>query len=190
MSFAVLYENKEKIKPTDMEKGKLYWIDGTPRPLHQIEVTYIGQGVGAYKDEFGMEFTFSFKGGYGFYKDTTESSSYVRFLSQTEYSNQMNALKSQIRKEEDALMLTYVKGLRRFKIGQVLKSRFNNIIVVDKLLYARPHTVNNGTSYPIPVYRGRVLTQRLKPRKDGSTMSMYDTKHEQLEVIGELYAGD
>jgi len=55
----MIQDNHEELSTEDLEVGQEVYIETGVRPIHLCIITYIGNGVGAYIDNFGVEFTFS-----------------------------------------------------------------------------------------------------------------------------------
>ncbi len=66
-------------------------------------------------------------------------------------------------------MSDYVKENAKFKIFDIIKDRVH-IIVIDRIKWSSGYGGNN----PHAVYYGRILTKKLKPRKDGDCQQVFE----------------
>ncbi|MCP5005784.1 MAG: hypothetical protein GY941_17880 [Planctomycetes bacterium] len=55
----MIQDIRKKLSIEDLGVGQVVYIETGVRPIHLCTITYIGKGVGAYIDNFGVEFTFS-----------------------------------------------------------------------------------------------------------------------------------
>ena len=55
----MIQDTNKKLSIEDIKVGQEVFLETGVRPIHVCEITYIGKGVGAYKDEFDNEFTFA-----------------------------------------------------------------------------------------------------------------------------------
>lgn len=91
-----------------------------------------------------------------------------RYLLETEESRKRHNANNQ------KILNQWAKANARFKVGDIIQSNDNIIKVTG--FYGVYSLYNVDKLYV--TYRGILLTKALKPRKDGSTMDLYDDGRE------------
>lgn len=94
------------------------------------------------------------------------------------YRKQIEELESKKKSFVHQLMDDWANENSEFKVGDIIESNMH-IIKITKITcdYSEYH------SYFYPVYYGIVLTKQLKPRKDGSTFTIYDDEDEVITKL-------
>ena len=85
------------------------------------------------------------------------------------YRKQIEELESKKKSFVHQLMNDWANENSRYKVGDIIESNLT-IIKITKITC----DYSSYNSYFYPVYHGTVLTKQLKPRKDGSTFTIYD----------------
>jgi len=104
-------------------------------------------------------------------------------MSSAEYHKQMQELIAQDNRLRKELNMRYISERRRFANGDIIVNKQRRIIKVTGVRYSRPFSLGNSSNVPMCVYVGVECTQKLVPRKDGSSGSMIDSPHEQLTKL-------
>ena len=84
------------------------------------------------------------------------------------YRKQIEELESKKKSFVKQLMNDWANENSEFKVGDIIESNMN-IIKITKIT----GDYSKYDSYFYPVYHGIMLTKQLKPRKDGSTFTIY-----------------
>lgn len=87
------------------------------------------------------------------------------------YQKQIEELEKNKRSFVQKLMDYWANENSEFKVGDIIESNMN-IIKITKIT----GDYSKYDSYFYPVYHGIMLTKQFKPRKDGSTFTIYDDK--------------
>ena len=87
------------------------------------------------------------------------------------YKQEKNALEEKYRKDMRASLNRWANENAKYKIGDIIKSR-GITIVIDKILGGTYSFLCPVKAYCI--YKGRVLTNKLKLRKDNSETTIAD----------------
>lgn len=87
------------------------------------------------------------------------------------YRKQIEELENKKKSFVKQLMNDWANENSEYKIGDIIESNLT-IIQITKIT----GEYSSYNSYFYPVYHGIVLTKQLKPRKDGSTFTIYDDK--------------
>lgn len=87
------------------------------------------------------------------------------------YRKQIEELESKKKSFVQQLMNDWANENSEFKVGNIIESNMN-VIKVTKITCE----YSKYDSYFYPVYHGIMLTKQFKPRKDGSTFTIYGDK--------------
>jgi len=83
--------------------------------------------------------------------------------------DKLSEIDSLAKKQKNKLMFDYAIKNAKYKIGEVVTNRATTI-AMEKIQWTSGSDGNN----PQPVYYGKILTKKLKPRKDGETHIIFE----------------
>ena len=99
--------------------------------------------------------------------------------SDASFKKQIEELEKQKRISRQRILDQWAKANTRFKVGDIIQSNDNIIKVTG--FYGVYSLYNVDKLYV--TYRGIRLTKALKPRKDGSTMALYDDGRKIIKLV-------
>ena len=97
-------------------------------------------------------------------------------MSELEYlQTELMCIKRNADKARNELMRDYAFRNAKFAVGDILKG-VTFTIIVDKLMWHQSQNQLSSEINPVVVYRGRRLTKKMEPRKDGDTALIPDNE--------------
>jgi hypothetical protein len=90
-----------------------------------------------------------------------------------EYNERLEQIEKDYKSAKKNLYIEYAKSVRRFGIGDIIKSSWGTIIRITSFSSSMYYHL------PRPIYVGSVLKKDLTPRKDNSI----DTIHDNEDIV-------
>ncbi len=87
-------------------------------------------------------------------------------MDKEEYLSNIEFLESKFKKDKRSVECEYAFSSAKFSCGDIVGDCAGRVIRVDTLKVISPKTLYNPSNVPVVGYSGRLLTKKLKPRKD------------------------